>query len=294
MKPQPRVAVIVVNWNGRDITLECLRSLSSLTYPQADLIVVDNASTDGSAEAIRAHYPNVTLLAMPQNLRFAGGNNAGIREALARGADMVLLLNNDTVVDKDFLTHLVARMIVDETCGMVAPKILYFDQPDRIWFAGGEISMWTGTMKHTGIREVDCGQHDTVREIDYASGCCILVRAGVIRKIGMLDESYHMYTEDADWSIRTRRAGYKIVYEPQARVWHKISVSAGGHLSRYKLKNKFISGFRFFWRYGSWAQRLVFPWMSVIVNAVAAAGYILSSFKIKRRTNPKSIQISDI
>jgi GT2 family glycosyltransferase len=277
MKPQPRVAVIVVNWNGRDITLECLHSLSALSYPHADLIVVDNASSDGSAEAIRAHYPNVILLAMPENLRFAGGNNAGIREALARGTDMVLLLNNDTVVDPDFLTHLVARMGADPAYGMVAPKILYYDQPDRIWFAGGAISMWTGTMKHIGIRETDRGQYDTVREIGYASGCCILVRTDVIRKIGPLDESYHMYTEDADWSMRARRAGYALVFEPAARVWHKLSVSAGGHLSWYKLKNKFISNLRFFWRYAAWYQRLVFPWLSVITNILAATRYVLSS-----------------
>jgi len=275
MKPQPRVAVIVVNWNGRVITLECLRSLSALTYPNVDLIVVDNASADGSAEAIRAGFPKVRLLAMPENLRFAGGNNAGMRDALERGAEMVLLLNNDTVVDADLLTVLVGRMEADPRCGMAAPKIYYFDQPDMIWFAGGEISMWTGTMKHTGIREVDCGQHNTVREIDYATGCCILIRADVIRKVGMLDESYHMYTEDADWSMRVRQAGYAIVYEPAARVWHKLSVSSGGHLSWYKMKNKFVSSFRFFWRYGTWAQRLVFPWMSLIVNAVAAAKYLV-------------------
>ena len=276
MKPQPLVAVIVVNWNGREVTLECLRSLSALTYPNAELIVVDNASSDGSAAAIRAAYPRVRLLAMPKNLRFAGGNNAGMREALPHGAEMVLLLNNDTVVDPDFLTHLVDRLESNPRYGMAAPKIYYFDQPDRIWFAGGVVSMWTGTMRHIGIREVDCGQHNTVREIDYASGCCVLVRADVIGKVGMLDESYHMYTEDADWSMRVRRAGYAVVYEPSARIWHKLSVSAGGHLSRFKLKNKFISNFRFFWRYAAWYQRLVFPWMSVIVNAVAAVSYLVT------------------
>jgi hypothetical protein len=131
-------------------------------------------------------------------------------------------------------------------------------------------------MRHIGIREVDLGQHDMVREIGYASGCCILVRADVIRKIGMLDESYHMYTEDADWSMRVRRAGYAIVYEPAAKVWHKLSVTAGGHLSWYKLKNKFISNMRFFWRYGSWTQRLVFPWLSVMVNILAAVRYLFT------------------
>jgi len=274
---QLRVAVIVVNWNGRDITLDCLRSLSAQTYPHADLIVVDNASTDGSVAAIRADYPGVALLTMPENLRFAGGNNAGIREALARGADAVLLLNNDTVVDPDFLKHLVNRMNTAPTCGMVAPKIYYFDQPDKIWFAGGVVSMWTGTMRHIGIREMDHGQFDSVREIGYASGCCLLIRSEVIRKIGMLDDSYYMYTEDADWSMRVRKAGYTIIFEPAARIWHKLSVSAGGHLSWFKLRNKFISNFRFFWRYGSWAQRLVFPWMNVLVNAVAAGKYLATA-----------------
>jgi hypothetical protein len=277
MNAQPLVAVIVVNWNGRDMTLACLDSLSALTYSNAHLIVVDNGSVDGSTDAIRARYPNVTLLAMTDNLRFAGGNNAGMREALSRGAEMVLLLNNDTVVDPDFLTHLVARMEAAPSCGMAAPKILYFDQPNRIWFAGGLLSMWTGTMKHIGIREVDSGQYDAVREIGYASGCCILVRAELVRKIGMLDESYHMYTEDADWSMRTQRAGYSILFEPAARVWHKLSVSVGGHLSWYKLKNKFISNLRFFWRYGTWYQRLVFPWLSVIVNLGAAGRYLLTA-----------------
>jgi GT2 family glycosyltransferase len=282
MNTHPRVAVIVVNWNGRDITLACLESLSALTYSPAELIVVDNGSVDGSVEAIRARFPSVTLLALPENLRFAGGNNAGMREALAHGADLVLLLNNDTVVDADFLTHMVARMEADRTCGMVAPKIYYFDRPERIWFAGGIISMWTGTMRHVGIREVDRCQFDIARETGYGSGCCVLVRADVIRTIGMLDESYHIYSEDADWSMRVRRAGYKIMFEPRARVWHKVSVSAGGHLSWYKLRNKFLSNFRFFWRYGTWYQRLVFPWLSVIVNILATARYVLRSTFLTR------------
>lgn len=289
MKTEPRVAVIVVNWNGRDVTLDCLDSLADASYPNAEIIVVDNASSDGSVEAIRTRFPQVTLLAMPDNLRFAGGNNAGMREALSRGADMVLLLNNDTVVHPEFLTHMVARMEAHPSCGMVAPKILYHDRPDTIWFAGGEISMWTGTMKHIGIRETDRGQYDTAREISYASGCCVLVRADVIRAIGMLDESYHMYTEDADWSMRVRRAGYAVIYEPAARVWHKVSVSVGGHLSRFKMKNKFASNMRFFWRYAGWHQRLVFPWMSVVANGIAAGKYLLRRSGARRASRERPV-----
>ncbi len=265
--------IVLVNWNGRDVTLACLDSLAKLTYPQFKVVVVDNASTDGSVQAIRDRHPTVVVLEQRRNLRFAGGSNAGIRYALEHGAEMICLLNNDTTVDREFLTSLVARLQSDATIGAVAPKIYYFDEPQRIWFAGGEISMWTGTMRHVGIRELDRGQYETSREIDYATGCCILTRKEVIERVGMLDESYHMYTEDADWSMRIRRAGYRIMYEPRAKVWHKLSIASGGHLSFFKMKNKFISNLRFFFRYATLPQKLVFPWLNVLVNALAAIRY---------------------
>lgn len=274
MTAQPLVYVILVNWNGRGLTLECLESLSALTYANAHMIVVDNASTDGSADAIKSRFPSTTVLQMDRNLRFAGGNNVGIRYALDKGAAHVLLLNNDTTVAPDVLTHLVYRIESDVSIGMVAPKILYHSTPDRLWFAGGTISMWTGTMMHIGIREHDSGQHDTSKEIDYATGCCILVRAKAIQEVGLLDESYFMYTEDADWSMRFRRAGYSIVYEPAGRVWHKISVSSGGHLSLFKLKHKFFSNLRFFSRYASWYHWLVWPWLNVLVNIGSTLRYL--------------------
>lgn len=265
--------IVLVNWNGRDVTLACLDSLAKLTYPQFKVVVVDNASTDGSVQAIRDRHPTVVVQEQQRNLRFAGGSNAGIRYALEHGAEMICLLNNDTTVDSNFLTALVARLQSDATIGAVAPKIYYFDEPQRIWFAGGEISMWTGTMRHVGIRELDRGQYETSREIDYATGCCILTRKEVIERVGMLDESYHMYTEDADWSMRIRRAGYRIMYEPRAKVWHKLSIASGGHLSFFKMKNKFISNLRFFFRYATLPQKLVFPWLNVLVNALAAIRY---------------------
>ena len=135
--------------------------------------------------------------------------------------------------------------------------------------------MWTGTMRHIGIREPDRGQYDTPRDIEYASGCCILVSRSTMEQVGMLDTSYAMYTEDADWSLRARRTGFRIVYEPAAMIWHKLSVSAGGHLSFFKMKNKFLSNLRFFFRYASLPQKLVFPWMSVVVNGWAAIRYLL-------------------
>ena len=277
MNPEPLVYIVLVNWNGREVTLDCLASLSAVVYPNFRILVVDNASVDGSVEAIRERYPRVEVLAMAENLRFAGGNNAGIRYAMSHGANLLLFLNNDTTVDPRFLNVMVARVNRDAATGVVAPMIYYFDDPDRIWFAGGAISMWTGTMRHLGIREKDAGQFATPRRIDYATGCCILARRTVIEQVGTFDEKYYMYSEDADWSMRVRRAGYNIIFEPQARVWHKLSVSAGGHLSWYKLKNKFLSNLRFFGRYAAWYHWLVFPWMNLIVHGFSAFRYLITS-----------------
>ncbi len=272
---EPRVAVIIVNWNGKEITLECLSSLRKLSYPTYNIILVDNGSTDGSVEAVRRLFPDVTILAMGKNLRFAGGNNRGIRHALEQGAELLLLLNNDTIIDPYCLSHMVSRIRSDKRIGMVAPKIYYHTSPNTIWYAGGRISTWTGRFYHTGIRETDSGQYDTVRETEYATGCCVLTTREVVKKIGLLDESYYMYAEDADWSMRAFKSGYRIVFEPNAKVWHRISATAGD-LSWYKMKNKFLSNMKFFGRYATWYQWLLFPWMSVLINATVVSKHMLS------------------
>ncbi len=275
MVSSPLAYIILVNWNGRDVTLDCLRSLAHVGYPRFKILVVDNASSDGSVESVRAEFPHVEILPLPENRRFAGGNNAGIRYALDRGADLLLLLNNDTTVEGAFLDHLVNVFQTEPAAGMVAPKIYYHDQPETIWYAGGRISFWTGTMRHIGIREQDHGQHDSTADTGYATGCCVLTGRNVVERIGLLDESYFMYGEDADWSLRARQAGYRVIYEPKSRVWHKISASAGGHLSRFKMTHKYLSGFRFFARYASWYHWLAFPWLGILVNGIAALRYII-------------------
>jgi GT2 family glycosyltransferase len=277
MSSEPPVVIILVNWNGRDVTLDCLASLRDIAYPNHSTLVVDNASTDGSVKSFQSAFPEVEVLALKENRRFAGGMNAGILHALAGGAELLLLMNNDTTVDRDFLGPLVDRLRSDPSTGMVVPKIYYHDPPDRIWFAGGVISFWTGTMRHIGIREADAGQYDAPGPTEYATGCCILTSRELVERIGTLDESYYMYSEDADWSMRARLAGYRIVYEPRSKIWHKLSVSAGGHLSWYKMKNKFMGNFRFFARYAAWYQWLVFPWLSIVVNGVSALRYLITT-----------------
>jgi GT2 family glycosyltransferase len=274
MNADPLVTIVIVNWNGREVTLECLASLRAVTYPSYRIVLVDNGSSDGSADAVRRLHPGVVLLETGANLRFAGGTNAGIRHALKSETEFLLLLNNDTTVEGEFLSFLVSRMKEDPGIGMVVPKILYHSRPDVIWYAGGIVQWWTGTIAHRGIREPDRGQHDTGGETDFATGCCLLVRRSVVERIGLLDESYRMYVEDVDWSWRARGAGYRIFYEPRARIWHKVSVSAGGQFSRFKLTNKFVSSMRFFFRYSTWYQWLVFPWASILLNAFRGIGLL--------------------
>lgn len=275
MAKKPLVTIVLLNWNGKAVTLECLQSLQKISYKRSHIVLVDNGSTDDSVPAIRKAFHAVEILEMGKNLGFARGANVGMRQALRQGTDLLMLLNNDTVVDPKFLDFMVDTLLSEPSIGMVCPKIYYFMEPNRIWFAGGAMSMWTGTLRHIGIREYDTGQYDIVREIPHACGCCLLARRSVVEKIGLLDESFYLYTEDADWVMRARNAGYRVLYEPRAKIWHKVSVDSGGHLSWHKNKYKFLSNFRFFARYASWYHWLVFPWMNIIVNGIAALRYVL-------------------
>lgn len=247
MGAMPRTTVVILTWNGRDLTLDCLRSLEKISTPHTTLMVVDNASQDGTVAAIRERYGDrVVVVENGANLGYAAGNNAGITRALADGADFILLLNNDTVVDPAFLDHLLAQMAASPDIGIAGPKTYYYEPPDRIWFAGGEVSLWRGTARHVGIRETDRGQYDTPRDVDYVSGCALLARRAVFEKAGLLDTAYRAYFEDTDLCLRAARAGFRIRYVPAAKVWHRISASTGGQLSRRKISRKLASSRRFF------------------------------------------------
>jgi GT2 family glycosyltransferase len=267
----PLVYIIVLSWNGKADTLECLESIQNLAYPNAKILVVDNASEDGTAETVRSLFPWVELICNDSNLRFAGGNNVGIRYSLKRAADYVLLLNNDTVVDRDFLTQLVQKAEEQKQIGIVGPKVYYFGESKRIWFAGGRIEWWKGWISHIGIREADECQYDIVKSVDYITGCCMLVKREVIRAVGTLDEKFHLYGEDVDWCIRARQAGFKVVYVPSSHIWHKVSTSSGGQLSWFKNWNKLKSRLRLMSLYAHWYQ-----WPTILIGVLVEAiqGYL--------------------
>jgi hypothetical protein len=223
----PRVMILILNWNGLDDTLASLASLAELDYPDCEVVVVDNGSTDGSVTAIQKRFPEITVIENEENLGFAGGNNVGLRYAMEQGVDYALLLNNDTEVAPDFLRRLVDVAEADPAFGIAGPTIYYYDQPDVVWSAGGAIDWRRGETRMIGLNERDTDQFGPgPRPVDFVTGCALLAKRAVIEQAGLLDERFFAYYEEAEWCVRVRQAGFKIIHVPQARVWHKIPLDA--------------------------------------------------------------------
>jgi len=218
----PKVSVIILNWNGKDLTIECLNSLEKLKYMNYEVVVVDNGSTDGSQKAIKEKFPRVKLIENKENVGFAEGNNIGIRNS---DADYFLLLNNDTVVDPYMLDELVDVGESDPKIGILCPKIYLYDKKDVFWFAGGYLRTY-GTL-HRGYNEKDVGQYDKVEDMVYASGCAFMIKKEVTEKIGLLDKEFFIYLEDVDYSLRAKENGFRVVYVPKAKMWHKCYKTMG-------------------------------------------------------------------
>jgi len=257
----PAVSIIILNYNGREDTLACLRSLEHLTYPSVEVVIVDNGSTDGSVDAFRAQHPRFKLIETGANLGFTGGNNIGIRYALDHGADYIMLLNNDTVVAPDLLDPMVQAMEADPAIGVTGPMIYYYDSPETIWSAGGGIDWSRGVTWMIGIDEEDKGQFGlSPRPVDFVTGCAILARRAVWEKVGLLDDKFFMYYEETEWCVRARRAGFQIVHIPTAMVWHKISPAqrAASILTYYYMtRNRLLFLYRTRAGLTTWAYTLI-------------------------------------
>jgi len=263
----PRVFIIILNWNGKENTINCLKSLSSIAYDNYETLVVDNHSSDGSVECFEKEYPEIAVVKNSTNLGFAEGNNVGMRRALEGGADYVLLLNNDTIVDRYFLDRLVATAETDQTIGFAGPKVYYLDHEgsgDVISFAGGGLNVWIGRSHHRGLDELDSGQYDDITDVDYVEGSCMLAKKGALDHIGLLDPTYFSYWEDVDWCARGWKAGYKSIYVPTARIWHKPSSSnVSGTKIYYQTRNRLW----FVRRRGNKLQYLTFFFYFFMVDA---------------------------
>jgi GT2 family glycosyltransferase len=238
----PRVAVVVLSWNGRSDTLACLESLAHVDWDPLTTIVVDNGSTDGTSEAVLDRFPEVVILRSEENLGFAEGNNYGLRTAFAAGAEYALVLNNDTIVDRGLIAALAGEAERRPDAGALCPMMYYTDPPDRIWYAGARFdARRVHNGRHTGYGDRDTGQYDATREIGRATGAAMLVPRRVVEDVGYLDGRLFIQVEDVEWSLRMRAAGYRILFVPAGKVWHRVSGATGGEhdpdTAYYEIRN---------------------------------------------------------
>ncbi len=235
---EKKVFFVIVNYNGNGVIETCLRSVFASEYTSFEIVVVDNASHDGSMTVVKQLFPKVHCLFHAENKGFSGGSNAGIKFALEHGAEYVFLLNNDAVVQENTLS-LLMRYAAGENKGVFSPIILASQQPRRVWFCGGQID-WP-RMRATHSKCADTGEKPVA--VEYLSGCAILVPKRAFYDAGLLDEEYFLYYEDADWSVRARQAGYSLWVIPQAQVVHAEQSEKRNSLKVYFLV---LSGLLFF------------------------------------------------
>lgn len=262
-----KVFVVILSWQRANDTIDCINSLlkSKVDGIELEVVVVDNGSKDESVEELKKlktkEIKNLKIIENKENLGFAGGNNVGIRYALKYGADYVMVLNNDTEVDKDLLSNLVSFMEKNASAGVASPKVYFYPgfefHKDRykkedlgrvIWYAGGDVDWRNVYGTNCGVDEVDKGQYDETRETGFVTGACMFVKVKTLKKVGLFDERYYLYLEDADLSMRIKKSGLKVLYVPYAHLWHKVSQSSaiGSDLNDYFItRNRLLFGMKY-------------------------------------------------
>lgn len=231
---EPLVYVIVLAYNNMEDTIECLRSVREMSYPRFRTVLVDNGSTDGTPEQVRQLFPDVQVLENSANLGVPWGYNIGFSFALRAGADFVLMLNNDTTMDPDLLTELVKAGAGDPDAGILMPKVLYYDQPKRVWAIGGRYRRLPPAIVLMGRDQPDGESYDQPRLLEYAPSCGLLIRRQAFERAGLFDPGYFFFYDDWDFSRRVRAQGLRISFVPSARLYHKVGRSTGqGHSDLY-------------------------------------------------------------
>ncbi|HLC38621.1 MAG TPA: glycosyltransferase, partial [Patescibacteria group bacterium] len=238
---QIKVAIIVLNWNQKRMTTKCVASLIENDWPNYKIIVADNNSTDGSPEYLKQKFgAKIFLLKNPKNLGYAEGNNQALKWAQKQDFDYFLVVNNDCEFAKNFLTEMLRAAAIFPEAGMIAPKVFYAQRPNILQYTGGEFVWRYGEARLRGNLKEDLGQFNYFSRPDFASGVCLLVSRDLLEKIGLIPNKYFMYSEDVDWSFRAKKAGFEIIYQPAAQVWHYDSYSSGAQnpiKSYYYIRN---------------------------------------------------------
>jgi GT2 family glycosyltransferase len=214
------VAVVILNWNGGEEIIDCIASVAESSYPVVQVIVVDNGSVDGSSDKIRLLFPQTIFIRNQNNLGFAKGSNQGMEWALNQGIRYVLLLNGDARVDTGAIQELLTTVKNEGDSVAACPRIYLGNENKQLWFAYGTVKMWAGLFQNPAFNQPDSAEWSIARDVEFASGCCVLIPSQVLQSIGLLDETFFAYCEDIDFSLRMRKAGFRIRYVPTSHVWH--------------------------------------------------------------------------
>lgn len=242
MKEQPLVSIVSVQYGHSEITLEMVKSLKQITYPNIEIIIVDNGSPEGNPDIVKEKYPEIIYIKSKENLGFAGGNNLGFQVVKGK---YILMLNNDTEVDPNFLEPLVEKMENNPKIGIVSPKIRFFHSPDTLQYVGYEpINPITQRGGSKGFGEKDLGQYEVDAEAAYGHGAAMMIPMSVVKEVGLMADVFFLYYEELDWAHRIRNAGYKVFYVHNSLIYHKESVSTGGRVSAlrayYMTRNRIL------------------------------------------------------
>lgn len=274
---RPKVSIIIVNWNGKEDLVRCLSSLRDLDYPDRELIVVDNGSTDGSLEMLEQDFPEVKVMALGKNLGRSEALNIGTK---ASAGELILHLDNDTrICDPSFLSRLVELMLSDDTIGVCGPMVMNMDT-NVVQTMGACVNMRSGTARQAGGRnEVDSGQYAEPFDVDYVVGCAILFRRTVLEQVGLYVSRYMVYYDETDLCLCIKKAGYRVVTDPRAKIMHRIAGSGTdmGDFSMYQfIKNRLL----FMRRHGSIGNWLFF----IPKFAIAPMPYVSKRFRVRHCT----------
>ncbi|WP_312420623.1 glycosyltransferase family 2 protein [Anaerospora hongkongensis] len=241
-----KIGIVTVTYNSGTVIDGFMKSVISETYQEFMVYIVDNASSDDTLQKMREYQnhlgPRVVIIANKENIGVAAGNNQGIKKALEDGCDYVLLINNDVEFEEQLFQKLLAGLERYQ-CDIVIPKIYYYDNPQKIWCAGGHFQWWQGYQsRHYGEGEIDKGQYDEAKKVSYSPTCCMLIKAEVFDNIGIMDEKYFVYYDDTDFCFRASKSNVSMYYLPSATLLHKVSSLTGGGTSlftiRYTTRNR--------------------------------------------------------
>jgi GT2 family glycosyltransferase len=238
------VVAVIANWNGGRENVECVDSLLADGLRPADVVFVDNGSTDGSAELVERRFPGIRCIKNRENVGFGEASNQGARAALEHGAEAVFFVNNDVVLPKATLPRLIRALEEDARVGIVGPRVLFKNDPSRVWCAGGMLTWRQNLSTLLGHKELDAPRWQSNRTVDYVAGCALLARRSVLEKIGFFDAQYFAYMEDVDLCLRAKEAGFGVLLVGEVHALHSASTATGGG---YNPRRKYMMGVNSIW-----------------------------------------------